>query len=206
MQIDDEHTLVERAKKDPQVFGLIFDKYYKKILAYTVRRTSSVVIAEEIVSETFIKAYKGLPKFRWRGISIEAWLFRIAINELKMYFRRNPQTTSLDELYQQEGFELQSDQDVAQEALEAQEKLARREQFIRAQALIRRLPSAYQDVLLLRFVEQKKINEIAKIIDKKEGTVKSLLSRGLARLRDELSKKPLQPIKRNRIVEDERNN
>lgn len=206
MQIDDEHTLVERAKKDPQVFGLIFDKYYKKILAYTVRRTSSVVIAEEIVSETFVKAYKNLPKFRWRGISIEAWLFRIAINELHMYFRRNPQTTSLDELYQQEGFEPQSDQDVAQEALEAQEKLARREQFIRAQELIRRLPAAYQDVLLLRFVEQKKISEIAKIIEKKEGTVKSLLSRGLARLRAELSKKPLQPNIQKRIVKDERNN
>ena len=202
MQIDDEHTLVERAKKDPQVFGLIFDKYYKKILAYTVRRTSSIVIAEEIVSETFVKAYKNLPKFRWRGISIEAWLFRIAINELHMYFRRNPQTTSLDELYQVEGFEPQSDQDVAQEALEAQEKLARREQFIRAHEIIRRLPAKYQDVLLLRFAEQKKISEIAKIIDKKEGTVKSLLSRGLARLRTELSKKPVQPIKPERIIKN----
>src|SRR5688572_28414521 len=109
MQKDDEQTIIEQAKTDPRAFGIIFDRYYPKILAYTVRRTSSVVIAEEIVSETFIKAYKNLPKFRWRGISIEAWLFRIAVNELRMYFRRNAQTVSLDELYQQEGFEPQAD-------------------------------------------------------------------------------------------------
>jgi RNA polymerase sigma factor (sigma-70 family) len=70
---------------------------------------------------------------------------------------------------------------------------------------MRRLPAAYQDVLLLRFVEHKKISEIAQILDKKEGTVKSLLSRGLARLRKEMSKKPLQPNKQERIVKDERN-
>lgn len=202
MQKDDEHKLIEQAKTDPEAFGLIYDEYYKKILAYTVRRTNSVVIAEEIVSETFIKAYKGLPKFKWRGISIEAWLFRIAINELRMHFRRNPPSTSLDELYQ-EGFVLQDDYDLAQEALEAQEKLARHKQFIRAQELIYSLPEAYQDVLVLRFVERKKISEIAQIIDKKEGTVKSLLSRGLARLRKELANKPVQPNEQKRIINDE---
>ncbi len=203
MQKDDEQTLIEQAKTDPLAFGIIFDRYYPKILAYTVRRTSSVVIAEEIVSETFIKAYKNLPKFRWRGISIEAWLFRIAVNELRMYFRRNAQTVSLDELYQQEGFEPQADYDLAAEALEAQEQLARHKQFVRAQELIRRLPIAYQDVLMLRFVERKKIGEIAQIVNKKEGTVKSMLSRGLARLRVELARTPLQPIEQKSIVRKE---
>jgi RNA polymerase sigma-70 factor, ECF subfamily len=205
MQKDDEYTIIEQAKTDPQAFGLIFDRYYKKILAYTVRRTNNISVAEEIVSETFVKAYKGLPKFKWRGISIEAWLFRIAINELRMHFRRHPQVTSLDDLYQKEGFEPQADYDLAQEALEAQEKLIRHKQFIQAQELIRNLPPAYQDVLVLRFAEQKKISEIAQIIGKKEGTVKSLLSRGLARLREELSKNQVQPIKQERIIKDERN-
>ena len=205
MQKDDERTIIEQAKTDPQAFGVIFDRYYPKILAYTVRRTSSVVIAEEIVSETFIKAYKNVSKFRWRGISIEAWLFRIAVNELRMYFRHNSQTVSLDELFQQEGFEPQADYDLAEEALEAQERLARHKQFVRAQELIRRLPLDYQDVLMLRYVEQKKVSEIAQIVNKKEGTVKSLLSRGLARLRTELARTPLQPNTHKRIIKGEGN-
>lgn len=203
MQLDDERDIIEQARSNPEAFGAIFDAYYPKILAYTVRRTGSVVIAEEIVSETFTKALKNLPKFRWQGISIEAWLFRIALNELRMYFRSRPPVASLDELYQREGFEPQSDHDIAQEAVEAQERLERHDQFIRARELLGNLPSKYQDVLLLRFIEEKKVSEIATIVGKKEGTVKSLLSRGLTRLREELARRPLQPIPPRRIVKDE---
>ena len=203
MQIDDERVVIEKAKTDPQAFGLIFDTYYPKILAYTVRRTDSIAAAEEIVSETFMKAYKGLKQFRWQGVSIEAWLFKIAVNELRMHFRRSVPTTSLDQL-QQDGYEAVADYDLAQEVLEAQEKLARQEQFIRARALIQKLAPIYQDVLLLRFIEQKKIREIAQIVGKKEGTIKSLLSRGVAHLRAELAARTLQPTQPTRIIKKER--
>ncbi len=202
MSSDFEQMIIEQAKKDPQAFGVIFDRYYPKILAYIVRRTGSVIAAEEIVSETFVKALQGLQSFRWRGISIEAWLFRIAINELKMYFRASRPTTSLDELYEQSGFEPVSDYNLAQEVLEAQERLASHKQFIDARRMINKLPAKYQDVLMLRFVEQKKIRQIAQIVDKKESTVKSLLSRGLARLRAELHKKSMQPKIGKRIIKD----
>jgi RNA polymerase sigma-70 factor (ECF subfamily) len=200
MSSDVEQLIIEQAKKDPQAFGVIFDRYYPKILAYTVRRTGSVITAEEIVSETFVKALQALRDFRWRGISIEAWLFRIAINELKMHFRNSRPTASLDEMYETSGFEPVSDYDLAQEALDAQERLAGHKQFIEARRIMARLPSKYQDVLLLRYVEQKKIREIAQIIDKNENTVKSLLSRGLERLRVELRQKSLQPKIYPRII------
>lgn len=202
MELDDERRIIERSRTDPEAFGAIFDEYYPKILAYTIRRTGSIVIAQEIVGETFIKALKGLPKFNWQGISIEAWLFRIAVNEMRMHFRSTSPVASLDELYQQEGFEPQADYDLAQEVIEAQEKLERHEQFIRAQQLIRTLPAKYQDVILLRFIEHKKVSEIAQILDKKEGTIKSLLSRGLARLRTTIAKQDTQPNNLRRIITD----
>lgn len=200
MQLDEERRIIEQARTDPEAFGIIFDEYYSKILAYAIRRTGHVPVAEEIVSETFVKALRGINKFQWQGVSIEAWLFRIAINEMRMYFRGKAPVASLEELYQQEGFEPQSDYDLAQEAVEAQEKLERHEQFIYARKLLSKLSPKYQDVLILRFIEHKKVGEIASILDKKEGTIKSLLSRGLAQLRDELSKKPPQPSVRKRIV------
>lgn len=204
MELDDERRIIIESQTNPEAFGAIFDTYYSKMLAYTVRRTGSVVIAEEIVSEVFIKALKNLSKFQWQGISIEAWLFRITINEIRMHFRGSAPIASLDELYLLEGFEPQADYDVLQEALDAQDQLERHEQFIRARKLIHSLPTKYQDVILLRFIEHKKISEIAHILNKKEGTVKSLLSRGLARLREAISQQDMQPTKDKRIVKDER--
>lgn len=205
MELDEERRVVEQAQTNPEAFGLIFDKYYPKILAYTVRRTGNIAVAEEIVGETFIKALKGLPRFHWHGISIEAWLFRIAINEMRMHFRKATPVVSLEGLYQQDGFEPPSDYDLAQEIQEAQERLERHEQFIRARQLVGALPAKYQDVILLRFIEQKKVSEIAQILNKKEGTVKSLLSRGLVRLRAEFVKKSVQPTTRKRVIKDEDN-
>jgi|GEM_PF-5192842 len=55
------------------------------------------------------------------------------------------------------------------------------------------MPLKYQEVLFLRFSEKRKLSEIALILDKKEGTVKSLLSRGLAKLRKALNQAETQP-------------
>lgn len=195
-----ERTLIEQAKTDPQAFGVIFDRHYQKLLAYTIRRTGDVTTAEEIVSNTFFKAMQAVPRFEWRGVSIEAWLFRIAINELRMHFRAHKPTVSLNELHE-DGFEPPAEQDIAREAMEAQEALERQQQAQLAIRLIRDLPQDYQDVLVLRFSEGKKVSEIATILQKKEGTVKSLLSRGLARLRTALAQVPVQPSGSARIVD-----
>jgi RNA polymerase sigma-70 factor (ECF subfamily) len=203
MNLEAERLLIEQAKIDPESFGVLFDNYYQKLLGYTVRRTGSVVIAEDIVAEAFMSALKGLPKFRWQGVSIEAWLYRIVGNQIRMHFRKSRPMSSLDELYEQ-GFELEAEYDLVQEAQEAQEKLERRQDFMMAQRIIASLPIEYQEVLVLRYAENKKIKEISEIVGKREGTIKSLLSRGLALLRKELdSVKTMQPTKIKRIVGSE---
>ena len=55
--------------------------------------------------------------------------------------------------------------------------------FLRIQLRLKQLPVNYQEVIALRYFEQKSIKEIAIILDKKEGTVKSLLSRGIEKLK-----------------------
>lgn len=201
MDLQTERLLIARATTDPEAFGPIFDAYYKKILGYTIKRVGSVAVAEDIVAETFMKSLKGLPRFRWRGVSIEAWLYAIATNEIRQHLRKHRFAASLDEMYEQTGFEIEDDYDLVAEAAEAQEKLERYTAFIRAQRLITTLPVKYQEVLVLRFGEQKKIHDIAAILSKREGTIKSLLSRGLAQLR-----KQMQPIAAQRIVDTEGRN
>ena len=70
------------------------------------------------------------------------------------------------------------------EFLEAQEKLKQHQDFLKIQKEIFKLPIRYQEVITLRFFEKKKLKEISEILGKKEGTIKSLVHRGLEKLKN----------------------
>lgn len=179
-----ERALIERAKTDPQAFGILFDRYYPPIFGYVFRRVGKWNDAQDIVSEVFLKALRSLWRYRWQGIALSSWLYRIATNEIGMYFRRAGRAPlSLNQLMDESGFDAASSDDLLAEKLEAERLLERHREFLLARSHIVALPLKYQDVITLRFFESKSIKEIAEILNKKEGTVKSLISRGLARLR-----------------------
>jgi RNA polymerase sigma-70 factor, ECF subfamily len=179
-----EQTLIERAKEDPQAFGNLFDRSYPAIFAYVLRRVGKWNDAQDITSEVFLKALKGLWRFRWQGIAFSAWLYRIATNEVGIYFRRAGRApVSLNQLIEQSGFEPASRDDLIAEKLEAERQFERHRDFLVARSKIASLPLKYQHVISLRFFEDMSVKEIAAVLGKKDGTVKSLLSRGLRRLR-----------------------
>jgi len=66
----------------------------------------------------------------------------------------------------------------------AEEELKRHQDFIDVQARLKLLPIKYQEVISLKYFERKKIKEISEILGKKEGTIKSLISRGLEKIRN----------------------
>ncbi len=185
MELEREKRLVKQAQRDPAAFAELYDHYYPKVFGYVVRRTASLEAAQDITSETFFKALKGLWRFRWRNISFSAWLFRIASNETAQYFRQADYRKSASlEVMQEHGFEPASPDDPHGELVEAQEALDRRLEFRKVQARIARLPARYQEVIALRYFEHKQLKEIAEILGKKEGTVKSLLHRAVEKLRE----------------------
>lgn len=200
MDSKDEQALVARAKSNPEAFGRLFDLYYPKILGYLVRRTGDIQLAHDLASETFIKALRKLHTFTWRGAPIESWLFAIAANELRMHFRKTRKIAYLEDAEEKEDLQLQAETDLEQELQDAQDKLERDHLFHKAQKLLRGLPQKYQEVLVLRYSEQKKIKDIAVTLKKSEGTVKSLLSRGLALLRRQMQ---MQPNDKKSIVHTE---
>lgn len=184
MDHDDERTLIERAKKDPAAFGVLFERHYEPIFGYVFRRVTDWNAAKDITSEVFLKSLRHVWRYRWQGVSFSAWLYRIATNEVRLYYRngRRP-IISLDQLMDEIGFEPIDRQALDAERAETEERLHAYEDFITIRAKVSELPARYQDVLALRFFERKSINEIAEILDKREGTVKSLLSQGLGRLK-----------------------
>jgi RNA polymerase sigma-70 factor (ECF subfamily) len=185
MDLNEERELVRQAQKAPDAFARLYDQYYPKIFGYVLRRTANLEVAQDITSETFLKALRKLWQFHWRNISFSPWLYKIATNEVNQYFRKAEykKSISLEEL-QEQGFELLSPHDPESELIEAQEKLKQHQDFLEIQGKIARLPAKYQEVIALRFFEKKQINEIAEILGKKEGTIKSLLHRAVEKLRE----------------------
>ena len=192
MQPDNERELLRRIKKDPQVFALVYDEHYHSIFSYVFRRIANYDLAKDVTAETFLKAYQKIGVFEWRNVPISAWLFRIATNEINLYFRNSKYTLAcLDDtglhsyLPYEEGIETEK------AALE--KALQENEEFLMIQKQLLQLDIKYQEVIALRFFEEKSIKEISTILSKKEGTVKSLLSRGLEKLRIAVENHPSLP-------------
>jgi len=185
MDLSEEKELVRQAQKAPDAFAKLYDQYYPKIFGYILRRTANLEAAQDITSETFFNALRKLWQFRWRNISFSSWLYKIATNEINQYFRKAEykKSLSLEEL-QEQGFEPISSHDPESELIEAQEQLKQYQDFLEIQGKIVRLPAKYQEVIALRFFEQKQIKKIAEILGKKEGTIKSLLYRAVEKLRE----------------------
>ena len=181
MDLEQEKNLVERAKNDIEAFGQLYDTYYSQILGYVLKRTANIEFTQDITSEVFFKALNSLQKFQWRGVPFSAWLYRIANNEISNHFRKNgKRQLELDKISNSITY---SEPSSESEVLAAENELKKYEDFLILHENIARLPARYQEVIVLRFFENKRIHEIAEILGKREGTVKSLLHRCLEKLR-----------------------
>lgn len=175
-----EKELIKKAQKDSKIFGEIYDQYYPQIFGYILKRTANLEVAQDVTSETFFKALDKLWQFRWQGAPFSSWLYRIASNEIVNYYRKNKMAQiSLESI-----IDPAAKGDPHQEIIEAEEELKKHQDFLLVQQKISTLSIRYQEVLTLRFFEKKKIREIGEILGKREGTIKSLLNRGLERLRE----------------------
>ena len=189
MQMDNEKELIKRVKKDPHAFALIYDRNYNAIFSYVFRRLGHYEIARDLTAETFLKAFLKVGSFQWRNVPIAAWLFRIATNEINLYFRSSkykPAYLDDTDLH----LHLQYHPGIETEKAALEKALQESEEFLLVQRRLLELDTKYQEVIALRYFEEKSIHEISAILRKKEGTIKSLLSRGLEKLRVHMGKNP----------------
>jgi RNA polymerase sigma-70 factor, ECF subfamily len=189
MQLDNERKLINRVKSDPEAFALIYDQNYNAIFAYVFRRLGHYEIARDITAEAFLKAFQKVGLFQWRNVPISAWLFRIATNEINLYFRFSKyKPTFVDDI---EGYlHLPYDPGIETEKAAMEKMLQENEEFLLVQRTLLELDTKYQEVIALRFFEEKSIQEISTILRKKKGTIKSLLSRALVKLRIKMENNP----------------
>lgn len=181
----DETELVERARSDQAAFGELYQRYARAIYNYVYYRTGNHHEAEDLTARTFQQALGHIESYVDRGLPFSAWLYRIAHNLVANWHRDQARrmVVSIDELGTA-GAHVEPLHDTMQPL----EMLAEdHEQRDRLLAAIRRLPADRQQLLILKFVERLSNAEVAAIMGRTEGAVKSLYHRTLVALRDELS-------------------
>ncbi len=181
-------TLVHMVQNgDKRAFGLLVLKYQHKVAHIASRYVRDSDEVQDISQDTFIRAYRGLKKFRGDS-SFYTWLYTIATNTSKNHItRRNrrPTHNSLDI----------EDPDVVQKAdslvdvADPQSEYFTDEIEATVKDAIRQLPDVLQKTLTLRELDGHSYDEIARIMNCPVGTVRSRLFRA----RDEIGKR-LQPL------------
>ncbi len=86
-EILEEIKLIEQAKKQPKLFGVLYKRYYAEIANYVLSKVRDNSISHDITQQIFIKAMDNLPKYQFKGVPYIAFLYRIASNECNSYFR-----------------------------------------------------------------------------------------------------------------------
>jgi RNA polymerase sigma-70 factor, ECF subfamily len=178
-----ESELLNKIKSNPSDFSELFKLYYRPVFGYVLRRTGDFDDAADITADTFFKAFKHINSFSYIGISVKVWLYRIATNEVNLYVRQKKRYNSIFERIGAGNKEIFSNY-FLEDKKEYETELLKHDQFLKIQKELKTLPVKYQEVISLKYFEGKDNKEIAEILFIKEGTLKSLLSRGLEKLRE----------------------
>jgi RNA polymerase sigma-70 factor (ECF subfamily) len=174
-------TLVERAQAgEAEAFGLIYDRYMDTVFRFVYFRVGNRQLAEDLTSDTFLRALKRIGSFTWQGRDLGAWLVTIARNLVADHFksgRYRLEVTTGDVL----------DADREDRGPEGSPEAAVVEHITNVALLtaVKQLNPEQQECIVLRFLQGFSVAETAQSMGKNEGAIKALqyrAVRALARL------------------------
>jgi RNA polymerase sigma-70 factor (ECF subfamily) len=174
---DELKELVLRARDgEAEAFGVLYDRYVELVYRYIYYRVGSHAMAEDLTSETFLRAWRRMSDFNWQGKDFGAWLVTIARNLVVDHFKssRHRLEISMPDLFEsdrpQDGPELEVLSSITNQAL---------------LMAVGQLGSEQQECVVLRFLHGLSVAETALVMGKKSGAIKALqyrAVRSLARL------------------------
>lgn len=150
---------------DRDAFGRLVSEYQSEIRRFFINLTGGdEYLSDDLAQETFIKAYTSVRGFQLKA-RFKTWLYRIAYNEFYYHVRSLKQTEELEE-----------------SVASIESSASATEAEIDVHQALKQLNHAERSCVILFFMEDKPIKEIAKIMNMPEGSVKSNLSRGKAKI------------------------
>ena len=173
--MDEDNGLVIQARSDNTAFVQLYRRHYDAIFRYCAHRLFDRNIAEDVTSEVFLKMVENFHSFRGTEGQFGCWLYRIATNAVNQHLRRLNHHKNLLRVVREHVGSGTIDCE------ESPEKLALLKEAMLA------LKPRYQTIITLRFFENMKLIEIAGVLGSSPGTVRSQLSRALAKLRTKIN-------------------
>ena len=177
-----EHVreLVARGQQgDRDALEELYLIHFDRIYGYLHMSVGNRHDAEDLTTQTFLKMLESIGRFKWRSAPFSAWLFRIAHNLAMDHFRARKRWQPEEEVPEPPGSEEPSAEMLAMHSIGRQSMLQ----------LIETLSPEQQQVLTLKFVFNFSNADVATILEKTEGAIKSLQHRALASLQKQVTQK-----------------
>ena len=169
----DTHDLVRLAQQgDPEAFGLLYDRYVDLVHRYVYYRVGSQALAEDLTSETFLRALRRIGSYTWQGVDIGAWFVTIARNLVADHYKsgRYRLEVQVHEVRDDRSFDGPED-----EVLDSLDHRVLLE-------AVTKLGAEQQECIVLRFLQGLSVSETALVMGKNDGAVKALQYRAVRSL------------------------
>lgn len=178
--LENEPNLIRKAAAgDSEAFGVLYDQYHPQIYRFVFLKVGSREDAEDLTHQVFMNALEHMPGYRHHGFPFSSWLYRIARNAVIDHYRTRKAKVSLEDADPEMfalGENIQADANRALEIQNVREAMSE-------------LSALHQDVIIMRFVEELAIREVAMALKKSEGAVKLLQHRAISELQRILSER-----------------
>jgi RNA polymerase sigma-70 factor (TIGR02952 family) len=172
--VDEARDLVLRARDgEGEAFGVLYDRYVELVYRYIYYRVGSHAMAEDLTSDTFLRAFRRMSDFTWQGKDFGAWLVTIARNLVTDHFKssRHRLEISTPDLLEDDHLDEGPEREVLDSMTNRVLLLA-----------VGRLGSEQQECVVLRFLHGLSVAETALVMGKKSGAIKALQYRAVRSL------------------------
>ena len=170
-------ALVQRAQTgDADAFGELYDRYVDTVFRYISYRVGSRQVAEDLTSETFLRALRRITSFTWQGRDVGAWFVTIARNLVADHYKssRYRLEVTTDDVTES-GARLDSAASPEGAVLESMTNRVLLE-------AVKQLNAEQQECIALRFLQGLSVAETAKVMGKNDGAIKALQYRAVRSL------------------------
>jgi len=161
-------------KRQSKGIRSLYDKYVRKIYDFIFFKTYHKETAEDIASQTFLKAVENVKNFDSRKGTFSSWLYSIARNTVIDYYRTRKFSANIEDFW-----------DLSEENT-IEEDIDRKENLEKIKAHLSKLTSAQREIIIMRVWQEMSYAEMAEILGKSEESCRMMFCRTLAKLKSEM--------------------
>lgn len=176
--IQTEEALISAAQNNPKAFKKLYERYYKSIFMFILKRINDKDTTADITQQVFLNALTSIKKYKYKGLPFSAYLYRIAINECNSFFRKIKKTRFV--VVDQE-----CKNSLMEELIQDDDHDNKMNQLIE---VMKKLDIKEIQILELRFFENRPFKEVGYILNISENLAKVKTYRLLSKMKKMIGK------------------